>query len=56
MLKRVLADVSLKENIFIIDSTKQILSFVQQELLQRGRIVDNELVYENEYNDLSTQI
>lgn len=47
MIKRVLIDVTLKQNIFIIDSTKQIFSFMQQELIQRGVVVDNQLVIQD---------
>jgi hypothetical protein len=48
MIKRVLSDVTLKQKIFIIDSSKQILPYVQQELIQRGRIVDNQLVIQDQ--------
>lgn len=54
MLKRVLVDVTLKQNIFIIDSTKQILPFVQQELIERGKIVNNKLVIMND-QDIQSQ-
>ena len=36
MIKRVLIDVTLKQSIFIIDSSKQIFTFMQSELIQRG--------------------
>lgn len=36
MIKRVLVDVTLKQNIFIIDCSKQIFPFMQQEIIQRG--------------------
>jgi hypothetical protein len=57
MIKRVLIDVTLKQNIFILDSSKQIFPFMQQELIQRGVVVENQLIIQDNVTspDISQQ-
>ena len=44
MVKRLLADVVLRQKIFEHDPTRPIVAIVQQELIQKGLVVDDQLI------------
>ena len=45
MVKRLVVDVTLRQRIFDIDQSKPMLPLIQQELLKRGVVVDDRLVF-----------